>query len=194
MVGLSKALTTWRGTRTARLDRLAAPHVAVRSAGTGVHSEYLNWSLLLAVGGEFQGFARDLHDLAVAAFVTCAAPENGRLAAVLHARLANGRTLATGNPHPDALAADFGRLGLSLWRTLGTDGGAWKTSLATLVEARNAVAHHDMARLNEVRARCVGLSVKRIAGWRRDLDALAGAMDDAVAAHHASLFGTTRPW
>ena len=94
---MSKALTTWRGMRTARLDRLAAAHVAVRSAGTGVHSEYLNWSLLLAVGSEFQGFARDLHELAVDAFVACATPDNERLAAMIRARLA-GRRLAGERP------------------------------------------------------------------------------------------------
>lgn len=106
---MSKALTTWRGQRATRLDRLAAAHVAVRSARTGVHSEYLNWSLLLALASEFHGFTRDLHDLAVGAFVSCAAPDNGRLADVVRARLTDGRALAKGNPHPDALAADFGR-------------------------------------------------------------------------------------
>lgn len=60
--------------------------------------------------------------------------------------------------------------------------------------ARNAVAHHDMPRLRAVNAQGVGVSVKTINGWRRDLDALAGAMDDAVAKHHASLFATKRPW
>jgi hypothetical protein len=191
---MSKALTTWRGQRSVRLDKLAAAHVAVRAAATGVHSEYLNWSLLLALASEFHGFARDLHDLAVDAFVMCAASTNAPLADVLRSRLADGRMLSRGNPHPDALADDFGRLGLALWPTLGTAAAGWRASLTTAMTARNAVAHADNAGLRKVRAQGAGLSVKTITGWRRDLDALAGAMDAAVAKHHAALFSTARPW
>ncbi|HEV2891572.1 MAG TPA: hypothetical protein VGX28_14460 [Frankiaceae bacterium] len=191
---MSKALTKWRGPRAVRLDRLAAAHDVVRRASTGVHSEYLNWSLLLTLASEFQAFARELHDLGVNAFVASTAPGNERLARVVRARLAGDRALARGNPTPEALAQDFGRLGLSLWVTLGPAAKPWRASLTTMFEARNAVAHGDDARLAAVRAKGVGLSVKTIAAWRADLDALAGAMDACVAKHHATLFGTPSPW
>ena len=191
---MSKALAKWRGVRGAQLDRLGAAHAVVRSAATGVHTEHLNWSLLLTLTSEFQGFTRDLHDLAVTAFVTAAAPDNPRLAEVLKARLADGRSLARSNPSPEVLADDFGRLGLVLWPSLGKAATGWRMSLATAVDARNAVAHADMARLHALRAQGVGLSVRTIAKWRADLDALAGAMDTAVAKHHAALFSVARPW
>lgn len=190
---MSKALQRWRGTRAARLDALAAAHAGLRGHKT-VHSEYLNWSLLLALSGEFHGFTRELHDLAVDAFVAATAPGNERLADIVRAHLAHGRAIGKGNPQPDALAADFGRFGLALWPSLGDGAAAWRESLATLTEARNAVAHADMPRLATVRARGYGLSVRTITGWRRDLDALAAAMDACVATHHASLFATAKPW
>lgn len=190
---MSKALQRWRSSRATRLDALAAAHAGLRTGKT-VHSEYLNWSLLLALSAEFHAFTRELHDLAADAFVAAAAPGNERLADIVRAHLTHGRVIGRGNPQPDALAVDFGRLGLALWPSLGDDADAWRTSLATLTEARNAVAHADMPRLATVRARGYGLSVRTITAWRRDLDALAGAMDACVAAHHAALFGTARPW
>lgn len=190
---MSKALATWRGVRQARLDRLAAAHLLVRNPAHRLNPEYLNWAMLLAVASEFQGFARDLHDLAVDAFVAATAPGNARLAAVLHDRLVLGRALDTGNPQPDVLAADFGRLGMTFWKSLGGDPQA-RASLATLLTARNAVAHADNAKIDTVRASGHRITVKTIVRWRRDLDTLAGAMDEAVARHHASLFGVARPW
>jgi len=191
---MSKALDEWRDARRERLDRLGVAHGIVRAARVPLNTEYLNWSLLLTLTSEFHGFTRDLHDLAVRTFVRAAAPGNARLAAVLSARLTEGRQLAKGNPNPDALTADFGRLGLPLWDSLGSGAEAWRTALATMLTARNAVAHADMPRLRAVRAQGTTLSVKTIKGWRADLDALAGALDAAVAAHHADLFATDRPW
>ena len=191
---MSKALAEWRDGRRERLDRLGVAHGVVRAARVPLNTEYLNWSLLLTLTSEFHGFTRDLHDLAVETFVRSAASGNARLAAVLSARLTEGRQIAKGNPHPDALTSDFGRLGLPLWDSLGTDAAAWRLALATMMTARNAVAHADMPQLHAVRAQGTTLSVKTIKRWRQDLDGLAGAMDEAVAKHHAALFSVTPPW
>lgn len=192
---MSAALDEWRDARRVRLDRLTEAHRATGPTGTRV-SQYLNWALLMAVTREFQGFSRDLHDLAAATFVAAASPPNVNVAAVIRARLTDNRVIDTGNPRPEALGADFGRFGLSLWATLNRrhpDNG-WERSVGTLIDARNAVAHGDMARLAAVRSSGYAFSVKTITRSRRDLDALAGAMDDCVAQHHATLFDVARPW
>lgn len=195
---MSAALIAWRGSRKVRLDRLDAAHALLRQPGSsgGVHTEYLNWALLLAVASEFHAYTRDLHDLAVKAFVTRAAPANAAVGTVLRARLTEGRVISRANPQPDALASDFGRFGFHLWKALDAahPGNDWAASLAMLMSARNAVAHGDVQQLAAVRARGFGISAKNVTRWRRDLDALAGAMDAATSAHLASLFRTAKPW
>ena len=189
---MSTALDEWQGKRRARLERLSAAHALVRNPVNRLNPEYLNWTMLLAVASEFQGFARDLHDLAVEAFVVAAAPGNVRLAGVIRRRLVHSRALDSRNPQPDALAEDFGRLGLPLWRSLGDP--PERTSLATLLTARNAVAHADVEKLDAIRVSGHRLTVQTIKRWRGDLDALAAAMDACVATHHASLFASAKPW
>lgn len=68
----SVALATWRTARSSRLDQLFAVHDRIdpRSGpGRRVGTEQLNLALMVALAGEWQGFARDLHDEAVDFFV-----------------------------------------------------------------------------------------------------------------------------
>ena len=81
----SMALASWRSDRQQRLDELLAAHQTVGGAGPGRRwrTRELNWALTLRLAGEFQGFARHLHDLAVDHFVATLAGGNTQLADTL---------------------------------------------------------------------------------------------------------------
>ena len=90
----------------------------VPGPGRKWNTDQLNRSLVLAVAAEFQGFARDLHDVCVDAFVAEAAPRNAALRTVLRAQLTENRALDKWNATPGNLGADFGRFGIALWPDL----------------------------------------------------------------------------
>ncbi|CAN5176822.1 hypothetical protein BH23ACT9_BH23ACT9_30120 [soil metagenome] len=63
----SEALNDWRGRLSDRLDELEAIHQSATGAGRGRRwgTEQLNGQLFVALVGQFQGFARGLHDEAL---------------------------------------------------------------------------------------------------------------------------------
>jgi len=74
----------------------------------------LNEALVLRLAAEFQGFARDLHDLACDLFALWTAPLNPAVERVVRASLAEGRELDRGNAHPGSIGRDFGRFGFEV--------------------------------------------------------------------------------
>ena len=61
-------------------------------------------------------------------------------------RLIWNRGLGRGNPHPAAIGADFGRLGIGFWPAvdaLDVRNERRRESLQELVDWRNAIAHQD---------------------------------------------------
>lgn len=195
----SAALASWQGLRRDRIRQLRSVHDAVRVPGPGRkwNTEQLNRALVLALAAEFQGFARDLHDLAADVFVTEAAHGNPTLARVLQRHLTVNRQLSRGNAQPGALGADFGRLGLELWDDLAANdqrATAWNRDLSRLNDARNAIAHAEEARLAALRAAGYPITLRQFILWRRALDGLASAMDDVTSSHLARLFSVARPW
>lgn len=68
----SDAHADWIGQRQARLAELFAAHATIGGSGRGRRwrTSQLNWALTLRIAGEFQGYARDLHTLAVGHFRT----------------------------------------------------------------------------------------------------------------------------
>lgn len=194
----SRALTTWQRTRRGRIEHLKALNDALRLPGPGRrwNTEQLNRSLVIAVTSEFQGFARDLHDVAVEVFVAEAARGNAALAAVIRGHLTD-RQLSRGNAAPAVLDADFRGLGLALWPSLeaiDTSAPDWRYDLDRLNTARNAIAHADEAKLTALRAEGCTTRLLQVNRWLRTLDVLAPAMDEVTSAHLASLFGIARPW
>jgi hypothetical protein len=195
----SAALASWRGARRARIEQLKSAHDAVRVPGPGRkwNTEQLNRALVLVVMSEFQGFARDLHDLAVDVFVTRAADGNQPLGAVIRGHLTSDRKLSKGNANPGALGSDFGRLGLALWPALAAHHPAapgWNHALESLNEARNAIAHADEARLLRLRSEGHPITLREIKRWRSTLDALSATLDAVVSRHLADLFAASAPW
>lgn len=196
---VSAALGSWRSHRRARIADLRGVHQAIRTPGPGRkwNTEQVNRALVLAVAAEFQGFARDLHDLAVDVFVTQAARGNSTLGDIIRRRLTDGRDLDRGNAHPGALGSDFGRLGLTLWPAL--DAADRRTAirnrrLDALNAARNAIAHANDARLSAVSTEGYALNLATIERWRSSLDGLATTMDAVAARHLGHLFSMDPPW
>ena len=195
----SPALTTWRGDRQQRLDELLNAHQTVGGAGPGRRwrTRELNWSLTLRLAGEFQGFARDLHDQAVDHFADVVSAGNSGLAKVLRERTTTNRQLDRGNAQPGSLGSDFALLGLTLWPALEQKDGraqSWNASLERLNKARNAIAHVDGDALELLRREGHPVTLAAVRAWRRDLNLLAATMDDVVSAYLDQLLGSGRPW
>lgn len=192
----SSALLIWRGERNDRLAELYDAHATIGGIGAGkrFRTEQLNLALVLRLAGEFQGFARDLHDAAVVTFSSQVGGSNLGLQSLLQVELTRNRQLSRANAQPASLRDDFDRLGFDLWKALDTRDARTpgrRTKLKELNKMRNDVAHVNAGSLSTVRY-TVTLAQVRI--WHRALDGLAGSMDAVVADHLATFLGIDRPW
>lgn len=108
---VSRALSYWRGELSDRLDELEGVHQTATGAGPGRRwgTAQFNGQLFVALVGQFQSYARSLHDEALDV-LRQGPPTSVQLATLA----AQGRKLDTGNPRPSALGSDFGRLGMKL--------------------------------------------------------------------------------
>jgi hypothetical protein len=195
----SVALKTWFTTRRARIDQLMDAHGAVGGTGPGRRwrTEQLNWSLVLRLAAEFQGFARELHDGAAYFFADAVAQGDEGIRTVIRDQLTRDRGLDRSNASPGTLGRDYARLGLLLWRSLREHNAAarqWNTDLEKLNEARNAVAHDNSAPLVRLKDDGYPLVLSTIRRWQVMLDKLAVGMDDVVALHLSQLLGKGQPW
>jgi hypothetical protein len=195
----SKALELWRTERADRLDQLLLAHrlVGGPSRGRRWRTAALNDALILRLAAEFQGFARDLHDLACDQLAAWAAPTSAAVESVIRNRLREGRDLDRGNAHPGVVGKDFGRFGFEVWPALARrdpSSTRHNASLERLNAARNAVAHDDAAALTALRIQGYPLVLATYRQWRRDLNALAGNLDGEVSLQLGRLFGRPGPW
>src|ERR1700733_1603010 len=196
----SVAYQDWAGARRARIDEWVSAHLSVGGSGPGRRwrTEQLNWSLTLRLAGEFQGFARDLHNEAVDYCVQPIAIVNQSLANIVRTSMTDHRKLDMGNASPGALGNDFLALGLPLWPALEAAdkrASTWNRELEALNLARNAIAHDDQKKFIKLSTfRKVPITLTVVRNWRRDLDALAAAMDSVVGDYLGTLLGGPRPW
>lgn len=195
----SDALEEWRSVRTGRLDELLAAHRAVGGTGPGrrYRTEQLNRSFVLVLVGEFQGFARRLHDLAVDIFAEAIGESDPALTAVTSRLLTRHRDLDRRNPSPAALTSDFGRFGLDLDSALASQDARSSLrldALDTAVRLRNAIAHADEGRLEGLARQGHRARKRDVVGYRSKLNGLAEDLDAVVAGHLATLFEISRPW
>ena len=160
-------------------------------------TEELNHALILRLASEFQGFARDLHDEAVAAVALYLVPGQPRLQDVVALPYRAGRRLDRGNAEPSGLREDFNMFGVELWTEIGLRhpmrGQQWREGLARLNQARNGVAHDDPGKVTSVALAGWPPTLRSVRRWRGALDCLAGAMDDVLGRHLFGLYGTA-PW
>lgn len=174
-------------------------HAAVGGNGPGrrVGTAQLNWSMALRLAGEFQGYARDLHDLGVDHLVQAIAPPGTALASTLRINLTLKRDLDRGNAQPNSLKNDFLRFGFEIWSALALEdprSARWKQSLEALNTARNAIAHAEDQKLRRLAAAGYPMQLRTIKTWRSHLNSLARTMDRVVADSLAALTGQGAPW
>jgi len=182
----SRALVRWRHERAEHLSDLLLAHRLVGGPARGRRwrTRGLNEALILRLAAEFQGFSRDLHDLACMTFAWWVAPSNPAVEQVVRARLIERRELDPGNARPDSIGNDFARFGFNLWSVLSALDPATTRhvqSLGRLNAARNALAHANDTRLIILRAQGFPIILRTYQRWHCDLDALAGNLDIAVA-------------
>lgn len=193
----SRALRQWRGESAAALGEIEGVHRAIGGGGLGRRSVtlQLRYAYVLLLAARFQGFARALHT--ETAQVIARGVSDPRYEALLVGCLTYERRLDRGNPQVDALARDFGRFGLQLWRRVDerdARGAERKAKLGGVMRWRNAIAHHD---IDEKRAvgnldpATIDLATCRM--WRSALDGLATTLD-RVAADQCEALGIARPW
>jgi hypothetical protein len=189
----SVPLQRWLVDRRAVLTALESLHA---TAGRAVRGP-LAQAYVLRMSAEFQGFARELHDLATEILVKRSGARPGLWSGLTVAATA-GRALDRGNADLRALQADFRRLGLvSLNDAVGLMQPRWshhdRKRYGELLELRNCLAHSDTRQLAELHDR--GLVDTLV--WARDclpvLDRMAEALDRVLWEHLDQQVGPD-PW
>jgi hypothetical protein len=189
----SSAWLEWERKRAQRIDELIAAHGKVEGPGRGRRwrTEQLHWALILKLAAEFQGFALDLHDLAVRTFASNVAPNNKRVEMIVRTTLQRGRLLASENANKSSLCKDFDRIGLKLAARLQARDRRSDdrlNKLDKLNQARNAIAHDNTEKFAELHAAGYRLNLADAKKWRSALNALAWHLDNVVADHLAVIF------
>lgn len=192
----SNALNGWREERAERLDELIDAHrrIGGSAAGRRWQTEQLNWALILRLAAEFQGFARELHDLGAQAV---AASGSGPMVGVVQRSLVLNRQLDRGNAQPSALGADFGRFGVDWWPELtkrDTRTTGRQQQLDLLNRARNAIVHSLPTALAQLENEGHPPTLATVKKWRSGLNGLAATMDGVLAHHVAQLKDGPAPW
>lgn len=192
----SVALSSWQTKRAARLDQLKDAHTLLSgSAGANVSLEAIDWSRILVLAAEFQGFARELHDEASEFLASAVARGDQKYFEIVRNNLTISRSLDAVNAKPASVAADFQRLGISdLWEDIeksSPDGARWHSQLGILNKARNAVAHGNPAMLNSLSG--IMVNTVTIVSWRSACDGVCELMDGILMNYLKDTTGRV-PW
>lgn len=195
----SSALLHWRIERAANLDSLLAAHEVLAGPGPGRkwRTEQLNWSLIVRLAAEFQGFCMELHELGAEEFARLTSPKNKRVQTVVRNALTSGRELDRGNAQYQSLKVDFGRFGVDWWAAVaGRDplSQGRGDQLNRLNRARNSVVHDKAEVRQQLRDEGYPLTLKTFRIWRQSHDLLATTMDAELAETLAQLFAVPAPW
>ncbi len=195
----SVPLERWLDDRRKVVDVLAQAHRHIGDVvGPGRPkdvSKPLAHAYLTGMVSEFQGFCRDLHDLAVQRLLDATGSSPSYIA-LLTEGLTKGRGIDRGNATLATIKSDFSRLGLPSL-DLSVHNPAWSggdsSRFQKIFELRNAIAHGNEKELDDLRAR----DAKDTVTWARDrlpvLNRVARALDHTVWDHLVSVTGTD-PW
>lgn len=201
----SPALDEWRTSRRASIDELRRVHSVVGRAGPGsgpgrppkAGTQQINEALVLRIVSEFQGFSRDLFDLATSKLVRaagCARPYQAQLITAA----SRERWLDRGNPHLENISNDAARLGIAQVRSrlvaINPRHSSDAERLRVLVELRNALAHDDQDKLTSLSRDGVRPTMQYVTQSVSVLGRHAAALDRVMWDHLLGLFPTTDPW
>jgi hypothetical protein len=159
-------------------------------------TEQLNEALVLRVMAEFQGYVRDLLDLATIKIVRgsgCGLPYQAQIIAAM----SRNRVIDRGNPRLEALEEDLSRLGLQRVRQQlsrkNPSHAADVARLQRLVELRNALAHADEVKLLSLSRSGTRATKLYITSSLACLGRFASALDKVVWDYLLGSFSTD-PW
>lgn len=197
----SSALLGWRTSRLANVNELRRAHAVLGNARAGrpprAGTQQINEALVLRIVTEFQGFVRDLLDLAVANLVRGSGSAAAHKATLTSA-ISYDRWVDRGNPHLDAVRKDAERLGIaSLGLQLGVKNSRHVRDamlLRELVQLRNALAHDDRAKLLDLARRGARPTMRYVNVAHACLDRHARALDEVVWDHLSKRFPVIDPW
>jgi hypothetical protein len=189
----SRSLRHWQTHRSTQLNELEQAHRAIggRRRGRRFATQQVNQAYAVLLSSQFQGFCRDLHSECIDHLVQVTPVA---IRSILRAEFVLARKLDQGNPNPGNIGADFGRLGLRLWKDVEARDRR-NTRRQAMLEAlnawRNAIAHQDFdpAKLGGRST----LQLEQILRWRRGMGALALAFDAVTHSHLLSVTGAA-PW
>jgi hypothetical protein len=190
----SSALKRWQSEQSHKLDDLEVAHKALGGSKPGRrYLTQLNHAYLVMLAAQWQDFCRRLHLEAVDAIVRAVQPAT--VQAAVRASLTLGRSLDRGNATARAIGDDFGRFGtMRFWDLVDRQDRRnvkRRHRLQQLHRWRNAVAHQDFHWSSDDRRLLTGTngSLDDVRAWRESCNALAQAMDRAVANQTAALIG-----
>lgn len=199
----SDPVKRWRGARTETIKVLAdgaASIGGVTGPGRPLDvSKPLAHGYIIVMLREFQGFVRDLHDLAAERIVT-ASDAGAAYRPLLIEGLTKSRAIDRGNATQAAIKQDYGRLGISAIH-IGSynprwaqPGGTDSKTFDALVQLRNALGHGNETQLRTLIA---AGDVKDSVSWARNqlpvLNRYASALDHIVWDYLTKTTGS-EPW
>lgn len=199
----SAALEDWFGHRRDELRAVEQAHQQVAQASPGAGrplgrgGDQIAHAFIVRMNAEFQGFVRELHDLAIDALLRASQVPKKHRPPLVNAAT-DGRRLDQGNAGLDALKRDFRRIGhtglLQNLSTLNPHHASDRARYEQLIELRNALAHGNA---NQLRA-LVARGIKPTLTWGRQalpsLNRLARALDRSVWNHVAGNYPDIDPW
>lgn len=106
---VSAAHAAWFGLRRQRIQEIDAFRQQANSGS--VAEQQADWSLLIRVAAEFQGFRVELQQLVGDELIGNTATQNNRLEIILRSAL-RPTQLSVGNPTEEGIKRDFARVGI----------------------------------------------------------------------------------
>lgn len=201
----SPALHHWSTSRRSNIDELRRARSLVSHAGPGsgagrppqAGTQQLNEAMVLRVVAEFQGFVRDLFDLATITMIRgsgCAPRHEAQL--ILAAT--RGRAVDRRSPNLEAIKGDAERLGITDVRSRLAGKNLRHSddakALTDLVGLRNALAHDNQDQLRNLSRSGVRPTMLFVSRSQSVLGRHARALDQVVWNHLTHFFPATDPW
>jgi hypothetical protein len=170
--------------------------VGGRGRGRRTQTQSINWSLVLILASEFQGYVREVHDEAAEFLAGAVSLGNYSFFTLVRNNLTVNRQVDRVNAKSATLKVDFDRFGFDLWSDICSavaSGQSWKEQIDRLNEARNSIAHNDLEKLKALSMRGYPLNLVTIRSWRSACNGVARHIDISLGKRLSQLAGV-EPW